>query len=109
MVKMIKNVNSLSFSRGVVRPGVTGQEDLLVCEPGQGPARPAQVAPGLHGEAGAEPGPELEESAPGIKLVAGITPGESSAVLARGGRALTQQGDPGAPGRGAGDTCSRPG
>ena len=87
---------------------MTGQEDLLVCEPGQGPARPAQVAPGLHGEAGAEPGPELEESAPGIKLVAGVTPPQPPHTLLGGrGRALTQQRGPGAPGGRAGDTWSR--
>ena len=85
---------------------MAGQEDLLVGELGerQSPART------VHGEAGAEPGTELEESAPGIKLVAGVTPPQPPhTLLGGGGRALTQQGSPGAPGGRAGDTWHRAG
>ena len=56
-----KNLNSLSFSRGVVRPGVAGQENLLVTELGQGgSARPVDGEADLDREAGPQAGPKLE-------------------------------------------------
>ena len=105
-------MDSLSFSRGVVRPGVTGEEHFLVSElweRSDRPDRPGEVHvdADLHGEAGPEPRAKLEQSSPGIKLVAGVTSGEPPAVLARRTLAGTQQGSPGAPGGGAGDTWHR--
>ena len=54
-----KNVDSLSFRRGVVRPGVTGEEHFLVSELWERPGD-VHVEADLHGEAGPEPSTKLE-------------------------------------------------
>ena len=85
---------------------MTGEENFLVSELRERSGN-VHVDADLHGEAGPEPRAKLEQSSPGIKLVTGVTPGEPPGVPGRRALAGTQEGSPGAPRGGAGDTWHR--
>ena len=62
---------------------MVGEEHLLVCELWQ--LRPTEAGSEVHGEAGAEAGPPLEQRAPGVKLVTRGAASESEPLGERRG------------------------